>query len=140
MLPSQTASLPSLTIRISGLPFSIPARYSPGHILSAAEAHALNGLLAENVRNNVSSWAKGPDDAEQVYNYAAAYQFPERPRERRESRIERYCREVAEELSPQLGLPVNEILRAPAVLAEASRRLEVDAQAAAAALDDLLGT
>jgi hypothetical protein len=53
---SPPAVEPSLTIGFpsKGVSFTVPARYFEGHTLSANEAKALNGLLAENLRNNFS--------------------------------------------------------------------------------------
>ena len=42
-----------ITIRIKGYGFQFPSRYAPGHILTEGEAHALNQVLATNIRNNV---------------------------------------------------------------------------------------
>lgn len=41
--------MPAITIR--GHSFDLPTRYTPGHVLTPTEAHALNGLMAENIRN-----------------------------------------------------------------------------------------
>lgn len=42
-----------MKIRIAQYAFSVPLRYRAGHELSQNEADALNGLRAENIRNNV---------------------------------------------------------------------------------------
>jgi hypothetical protein len=45
-----------MKIRINQYAFSIPLRFRAGHELSQNEADALNGLRAENIRNNVKRW------------------------------------------------------------------------------------
>lgn len=45
-----------MKIRIGQYAFSVPTRYRAGHELSQNEADALNGLRAENIRNNVKRW------------------------------------------------------------------------------------
>lgn len=52
-MPAAPSTGALLTIRIRQHAFSFPARYQPGHPLTEAEAHALNQLLAENIRNNL---------------------------------------------------------------------------------------
>jgi hypothetical protein len=55
--PAPAANGPAPThqpLVIQGLTFQSPLRYTEGHPLSTVEAAALNGLLAENLRNNFS--------------------------------------------------------------------------------------
>lgn len=46
------------TIKISGVIFQVPSRYTEGHSLTAPEAAALNQVLAENLRNNFAEKVK----------------------------------------------------------------------------------
>lgn len=80
-----------MKIRIGNYPFNIPQRYRVGHELSQNEADALNGLRAENIRNNVKRWVdeatRGLQPGElltpdaisalqdRVSEYAASYEF-----------------------------------------------------------------
>lgn len=45
-----------MKIRISQYAFGVGAPFRGGHALSEQEADALNGLRAENIRNNVKRW------------------------------------------------------------------------------------
>lgn len=81
----------SSKIRIDQYAFSLPLRYRAGHSLSQNEADALNGLRAENIRNNVKRWVDEakksvplgelltPDALsalqDRVSEYAASYEF-----------------------------------------------------------------
>lgn len=49
---------PQSNITIQGLLFSAPAPYAAGHTITEGEAHALNQVLAENLRNNFASTVK----------------------------------------------------------------------------------
>jgi hypothetical protein len=48
--------MPDLTMRIRQYSFTLAPRYSAGTVLTAGEAQALNGLMVENIRNNVDQW------------------------------------------------------------------------------------
>ena len=91
-----------MQIRIRGLTFTIPSRFAPGHVLSDAEALALNGVLAENIRNNVDQWVRGDEGSEahaalaaRVARYAEDYQFSGRPRPTSLSPLEKMAQQVA---------------------------------------------
>jgi hypothetical protein len=86
--------LADIPINISGYSFGVPARYSPGHSLNETEAQALNGLVADNIRENVRKWVSGaleetPEGlgpeaqaslASRIRAYAARYSLsPSRP-------------------------------------------------------------
>lgn len=47
-----------LLIKIHHHQFSVAEPFCEGHALSAAEAQALNGLRAENIRNSLAKWIK----------------------------------------------------------------------------------
>lgn len=80
-----------MKIRIDQYFFNIPTRYRVGHELSQNEADALNGLRAENIRNNVKRWVDEakktvpigelltPDSIsalqDRVSEYASEYEF-----------------------------------------------------------------
>jgi len=63
-------------ITIGGEKYLVPSPYSPGHVCTDGEANALNQLLAENCRNNLSGKAKdGKLSQADVDAYVASYQF-----------------------------------------------------------------
>lgn len=149
-----------LTIRIQQHDFSFPERFSTGHVLSEGEAAALNQMLAENVRNNVSGWVNKtlqslhvtvlPTQShnhlqDRIADYAARYQFRRRERSRTPSPIEAAADEIAQqqaetEMQQQGYAPNSEETKArfrqlrndPAVL-EQARSLVVRRQASATA-------
>jgi len=51
-MPKITDETPLRDLMIAGMQFKVPAPYGEGHTLTANEASALNGVLAENLRNN----------------------------------------------------------------------------------------
>ena len=72
--PEQPPNLKMLTI--GGDRFVMPMPYSAGHVCTEGEAHALNQVLAENARNNLSGKAKsGKLTQEDVDAYFECYQF-----------------------------------------------------------------
>ena len=72
-------------VRIQGSVFSVPLRYSPGHVLTEGEASAMNQTFCENIRNNLAPRIKKeadegkPFDASEwqrhVNEYAQSYEF-----------------------------------------------------------------
>lgn len=113
--PSHLASL-SMKIRIGQYAFSIGSPFRPGHVLNQNEADALNGLRAENIRNNVKKMVDratqslppasilNPDELaslqEEVLDYARTYSFGERREPKggiRKTAFEQELRSVAEE-------------------------------------------
>lgn len=63
-------------ITIGGERFVMPSPYAAGHVCTEGEANALNQLLKENARNNLSGKAKnGKLTQEDVDSYLASYQF-----------------------------------------------------------------
>lgn len=58
-----TDETPRRDLIIAGMPFKVPAPFVEGHPLSANEASALNGLLAENLRNNFAAKIKKDSEA-----------------------------------------------------------------------------
>lgn len=81
-----------MEIRIREYVFTIPEPYSEGTILTKEEAQALNGLRAENIRNNMAKAVAAELDAlpegqmlslsavkglqARIEAYAGAYRFP----------------------------------------------------------------
>lgn len=72
------------SVTIQGYAFSVPVKYTEGHVCSAAEAKALNQLLAENIGNNWRAKikeagelteAQHADFASKVFSAAEAYDF-----------------------------------------------------------------
>lgn len=57
-MPDITENTPQRDLVISTMPFKVPAPYFIGHVLTENEASALNGLLAENLRNNFAAKIK----------------------------------------------------------------------------------
>lgn len=73
-----------ITFTIQGHQFTIPLRYSAGHVLTEGEASALNQVFVENVRNNQGAKIKAALEAgefdladwrDKVFDYASAYNF-----------------------------------------------------------------
>lgn len=69
-------------ISLAGNQYAIKAPYAEGHTLTANEAHALNQLRAENVRNNMNAQFKKAAEenkelptADDVSAYDDAYEF-----------------------------------------------------------------
>jgi len=163
---SSTLSPPSepLTqvLHISYYDFLIPIRYHSGHTINSAEAQALNQLLLENVRNNISKWIKRlnhPLSLEahealqsRVYAYAETYQFSGRPSRRPVSAIDAAMGEIAAAQaeregneagyapdSPQVLLRYRQLLHDPAVRTEARKIVSERARMALTTLPDILG-
>lgn len=98
----------TLVVRIFQHDFPIEREYTEGHTLTAGEASAMNQLLIENIRNNVSGWvmreAKGSavltaeqhsDLAARISEYASRYQFRTRVRARPMNPLDATTRELA---------------------------------------------
>jgi hypothetical protein len=108
-------STPRQDITIQGAIFSCPMPFHEGYPLKANEASAMNGLLAENLRNNVvGKFSEGEGEnrrfnctQEQFDEYASQYEFGARrgSGEARLSPVEREARKIARE-------KVNEALKA----------------------------
>ncbi len=63
-------------ITIGGDKYLVPSPYAAGHVCTEGEANALNQVLSENLRNNLSGKAKnGKLTQEDVDAYLASYQF-----------------------------------------------------------------
>jgi hypothetical protein len=84
-----------LIVRVLQHDFPIDREYTEGHVLTEAEATALNQVLVENIKNNVYGWvtraARGKsvltaeayeDLHERISDYARQYQFKIRTRSR----------------------------------------------------------
>ena len=56
-------STPKREITVSEVVLKVPAPYSEGHTLNAAEANVLNQTLAENLRNNFAGVVKAAKEA-----------------------------------------------------------------------------
>ena len=54
----ETPAIPTQTLVIAGLSFTVKAPYAEGHVATAGEAAALNQTLAENLRNNFAKKVK----------------------------------------------------------------------------------
>lgn len=73
----QTESSMIETITIAGNQYQVPSPFTEGHTCTAGEASALNQLLHENVRNNLSGRAKksGNLSQDEVDTYVNGYNF-----------------------------------------------------------------
>lgn len=60
--PADDTSTSMRSVTISGATFELPAPYSEGHQLNAAEASVLNQTFLENVRNNAASKIKAAQE------------------------------------------------------------------------------
>jgi hypothetical protein len=87
-MPEITAETPTKEFTIAGLTIPVAQPYVEGHALTENEATALNGLLAENLRNNFAARVKKAQEAlktgeelnvpeliEQFQKYAGEYEF-----------------------------------------------------------------
>ena len=78
-----TKKTPRSDVTIQGRQLTVPAPFAEGHTLTVPQAAALNNLLAENMRNNMSKAVKeanekqAPDEEvqEAVDKYTAEYEF-----------------------------------------------------------------
>ncbi len=154
-----------MLISIRSHHFEVTGPYAAGHTLSAAEAHALNGLRAENIRNAAGKkFGQRALDAQGmqrlhalVQQYDAEYQFKE-PQQARPSgqqwSLESKARQIGAqraqqafaqsgfhpaELQTLLEVEINRLANDPAVLEEAARQIEAEKTVAAQALQELLG-
>ncbi len=68
-------------ITIQGVQFTVPQPYSAGHEINEGEAHALNQVMAENIRNNFSAQIKSAKEEGKTIGqaeldaYVANYKF-----------------------------------------------------------------
>lgn len=58
-----TVAVEQSEIMIQGFPFNYTPRYNAGHVLLEGEAHQLNGVLGENLRNNFAGQVKKVKEA-----------------------------------------------------------------------------
>jgi len=147
--------------------FTIRSPFSEGTVITKAEAQALNGLRAENIRNNMAKLAAGVFEGlpaggvlpveiqaelqRQVTEYDLGYQFGLKPEPRGKNPIEAEALVVATERVEagmrRSGVALSRVeyeaelvhqLASQEVQAEARRRVVVANQAAARALAELL--
>lgn len=137
-------------ITIAGTVFPVTQPYAAGHVLTEAEAKALNQVRAENVRNNTASAVKkaaeegkaADEIAKIVADYDASYEFNVRTAgpARVVDPLERECRAIAKALLMQklkdngvkakdqdkeeLEAKIAEWARHPKVVAAAKKALE----------------
>lgn len=158
----------SIPLHISRYDFTIPQRYTPGPIdLSEGEAKALNQLMLENVRNNVSAWVRLAErnsidgiislavhEALQtrIWAYASAYQFQSRERARPMSAIDAAIAELASSQAetegnrfgyapdgPEVQLRYRQLLSSPDIKTKARTIVAERARLAQRTLSDILG-
>lgn len=137
--------------------FSVAQPYMPGHIITQAEAQALNQLRSENIRENMrpafSRAIEGtPVDAllseetvaeiqAKIDQYDSEYQFSEKPEIReRPGAIEREARLLAQARSAEDATDeeIELLARSIDLVAEARARVEVRTKITATAMEDLL--
>lgn len=157
-----------MQVRIKGYSFSIAEPYSEGHTLTRGEAQALNGVRAENVRNNLKKLVDeaqtlagdrllSPGELAQIQSrfteYDAGYSFEERRAQApRRGDLEIAAREIATEVvdarARQEGLDltpedrevfIEQVAQDPGVLEQAHQRATAKRQALADSLADLIG-
>lgn len=58
--------MPTTTITIQDLPFTVPVPYAEGHVITAGEAAALNQVYHENIRNNFAKQVKSNGGLDQA--------------------------------------------------------------------------
>lgn len=145
------------SIRIRQYTFSFPDRFAEGHRLTAGEASALNGLRAENIRNNtakavldaIAALPEGEMLGEvelkrlqaKISAYAESYDFvqkhsPKPPQDLIKIEARAIARELhGAEANPEL---IDEVASQPEVIARARVRISTRSQIAGAALSELL--
>lgn len=151
----------SMQIKIYNTIFSIPDIYSPGHVLSAREADALNRLRAENIRNNVRDFVARELGEEAGYSqpalqaritaYAERYKFGPVNSKELASPVDLIARQLARErvnadlASQGLDLSMTEVNQLVSELAdsdelqaEARQRVDRLGSLAEASLEGLL--
>lgn len=119
--PGAPPAVPPILLRIRHYDFSLARRYHAGHVLTDAEAQALNQVLAENVRNNTEAWVRKAeleggggtakflspsqlaDLQARIARYAASYQFRVRTRTRTPSPIDLALDELASGIAESEG-------------------------------------
>lgn len=124
---------PRADIIVQGTKFSCPQPFVEGYPLKANEASALNGLLAENLRNNIAGKFKEDDvfscTQEQFDEYASQYEFGARrgggTREASLSPVEREARRIAKD-------------RITARLKELGKKIDTKTEAGKATMDKLV--
>jgi hypothetical protein len=65
-------------ITIAGRAFDVPNPFAEGHVLTGAQADALNQVYHENIRNNLAKKLEGQSDDEAqatVDSYSQSYEF-----------------------------------------------------------------
>ena len=137
-----------MNIRIRDQLFHISEPYHPGpYELSPAEAHALNTIRADNIRNNLSRKSR-PLSLEEVLEYDSKYSFGQRITSQSstiQSEIRRIALLRAEESGRLNGLTSDQIqslaerlMLSPEVIREAQRNLEVQKEVGQQILAELL--
>lgn len=154
-------------IRCQAYQFQISDPFQAGHSLSEAEAIALNGLRAENIRNNLASQVAkatanlpagtllGQDElqtlAELAAKYDSEYEFGPKRRYTRQGPIEAEAKQIARARvvaaarqagttlsQDELIVQIERLAQADDVLVEARQRVQDSQQIASAALESLL--
>jgi hypothetical protein len=155
----------TIVFHIGHYDFTIPARYQAGHPLTEGEAQALNQLMTENIRNNVSGWVrKAARDhititAEihealqtQIHAYALEYQFQPRNRRPTVSAVDAALDDLANTQaetegnasgyapdSPEVRLRYRQLLSDPKLKARAREIVQERSKIAAITLTEILG-
>jgi len=152
--------MPPLTLSIRSYPFHIAPRFEAGTILTLGEAHAMNQLLSETVRNNVARWvieaiAGEPDGIlpaetiaalqDRIAKYAGDYQFQIKGAKPSVGALELTIDEIVGEqmgkagLSPEASPGEATVLRtSPTIIRLARERLLEREQFASKTLEELL--
>lgn len=130
---------------IEGETFLITQPYDEGHVLSAAEARALNQLRGENIGNNLRKQIKDAKEkgdtsniADLVAKYDAEYSFalPGQSTPRSTDPVERECRALAKDyIKTQLAAQGRKLSDVPAAI---SAQYPDNAEAAKQAWEDKL--
>lgn len=156
-----------MQIRLASYQFTLDEPFAAGHQLTAGEAQALNGLRAENIRNNFMRQhfsALIADQEGQLLSaeqlavaqqwldaYANSYSFGQRRAIVRKGAIELAAEEVAKEQAleqaaasgrslslSELAEAIQQLLALDSVQQEARERVAERKQIAESALEDLL--
>lgn len=97
--------MPTIDITIQGLIFPLDVKYAEGHVLTAAEANALNSARNDSIRNNMAPRIKTaqesgltPEQIREMYDtYVASFAFTSRPAKRQPAdKVKQKAYELAE--------------------------------------------
>lgn len=153
----------TLVVRIRQYQFPLTREYKAGHILTEAEATALNQIFTENIRRNVSSWVRRatpyghfltPDEhaelTARIDDYATNYRFNVQLKGKSQSLLAITAKEIARQEaeawgqrngftpeSPQVILKTDQLKEDPTILNRARELIRTRSSVVDSTLEDL---